>query len=120
MPKGVNQAIIGVWITIGLSVLAALFNRWSEVISTGEFVGYIFVYALLCIFPYKLGKGSNPTRWVYTILTGATLLFMLGGVASDMPKADFIVSIIMLPIEIFIIVRLFQSEASQWFLQEFK
>ncbi len=120
MPKGVSQAILGVWITIGLSVLAALFNRWSEVISTDEFVGYILIYALFCIFPYKLGKASNPTRWVYTILTGSTWLFMFGGVGSDMPKADLVVSLIMFPIEIFIIVRLFQNEASQWILQESK
>ena len=120
MPKGVNQAILGVWITIGLSVLAALFNRWSEVITAGEFVVYIVIYALFCIFPYKLGKGSNPTRWIYIILTGVSWLFSIGDIGSNMTKADLIVSIIMFPIEIFIIVKLFQSEASQWFLQESK
>jgi len=118
MPKEVNQAILGIWITIALSVLAALFNRWSEVISTGEFAGYIIGYSLFCIFPYKLAKASNPTRWVYTIITGASLLFMLGGVVDNMPKADLIVSIIMIPIEIFIIINLFKSNASIWFQKE--
>ncbi len=120
MPKEVNQAIIGIWITIGLSVLSALFNRWSDAISTGDFAGYIFIYALFCIFPYKLGKGSNPARWIYSILAVASMLFMLGGVGSDMPKADLVVSVIMVPIEIFIIAKLFQSEVSLWFSQESK
>ena len=120
MPTGVNQAIIGVWITLGLSVIAALFNRWVGDYSMGEFVGYIFIYALLCIFPYKLGKGSNPTRWVFTVLTITSIIFLLGGVGATMPKADLVASIVMMPIEIFIIVKLFQKEASIWFSQESK
>lgn len=115
MPQEVNQAIIGVWITIGLSVLAALINRWMGDISTNGFIGYIILYSLLCIFPYKLARGSNPTRWVYTIITVMSFLFMLGGLGAAMPKADLVVSIIMIPIEIFIIFRLFQPQASIWF-----
>ncbi len=116
MPQGVNQAIIAIWVTIGLSVIAALINTWVGDISTGEFVFYILIYSLLCIFPYKLSRGSNPARWVYCVFFGASVLFMLGGVGSDMPKADWIASIIMLPIEIFAIFRLFQTEASEWFV----
>ena len=117
MPNGVNQAIIAIWITIGLSVAAALINRWLGEISTAEFVWYIIVYSLVCIFPYKLGKGSNPARWVYTIFFAVSVIFMLGGVATDIPKADWVVSIIMVPIEIFAIFRLFQPEATIWFQQ---
>ncbi len=115
MPQGVNQAIIAIWVTIGLSVIAALINNWTGAISTGEFAWYIIMYSLFCIFPYKLGKGSNPTRWVYSIFFAISILFMLGGIGSDMPKADWIVSIITLPIGVFVIFRLFQSEASEWF-----
>jgi len=115
MPKGVKQAILGIWITIALSLIAALTNKWTGVISTGEFAFYIFMYAIFCIFPYKLGKGSNPARWVYTVLTAASMLLMLGGMATEMPKADLIVSVIMIPIEIYIVIQLFKRKASQWF-----
>ena len=118
MPQGINQAIIAIWVTIALSVVAALINKWTDQITTGEFVWYIIVYSLFCLFPYKLAKGSNPTRWVYAILVGVSVLFMLGGVGSNMPKADLVVSIIILPIEAFIIFRLFQPEASPWFAQD--
>lgn len=118
MPQGIKQAIIAVWVTIGLSVLAALVNKWSGQISTGGFMFNIIVYSLFCIFPYKLSKGSNPARWIYTILAVMSVLFMLGGIGSTMPKADLVVSIIMIPIEAFIIFRLFQAESSSWFLEK--
>ena len=115
MPKGVNQAITGIWVTLGVSVLAALINRWVGDISTAGFVGCVVFYSIFCIFPYKLAKGSNPARWIYTILMAMSVLFMIGGAATYMPKADLVASIIMTPIEIFIIFRLFQPQASQWF-----
>lgn len=115
MPIGVNQAIIAIWITLALSVVAALINKWLGEVSTGEFVWYIITYSICCIFPYKLSKRSNPTRWTYAIFVAATFVLMLGGIASDMPKADFVVSIIMIPVEFFAVFRLFQPEASRWF-----
>ena len=115
MPQGVDQAIIAIWITIGLSVIAALISTWAGDISSGELIFYIIVYSLICLFPYNLGKGSNPARWVYGIFVAVSILFMLGGVANDMPKADWVVSIIILPIDAFVIYRLFQADASQWF-----
>lgn len=119
MPKGVNQAIIAIWVTIGLSVIAALINKWIGEVTSGEFIGYMVVYSLFCIFPYKLSKGSNTTRWLYTIVTVMSMLFMINSsIVDDLPKADWVASIIMLPIEIFIIFRLFQSEASLWFLKD--
>lgn len=115
MPAGVKQAVFAVWITIGLSVLATLYNRWVGDISANEFVGYIVTYALCCIFPYKLGKGSNPARWVFTVLFAVVVLFILGGPVIDMPMADWIVTAVSIPITIFALYRLFQKEASLWF-----
>ena len=119
MPQGIKQAITAIWVTIFLSVIAALVNSWLGQISIGEFVWYIIIYSLYCLFPYKLAKGSNPARWVYTILFAGSTLIMLGsGVfVLSMPIADLVVSVIIFPIEIFIIFRLFQSSASEWFTQ---
>lgn len=115
MPKGVKQAIFLIWITIGLSVIAALINKWIGVTSSGEFASNIIFYSTLCIFPYKLGKGSNAARWIYAILVAASILFMLGGLLPEMLKLDIIVSVITLPIEIYILFQLFQEDASRWF-----
>ena len=115
VPISVQQAIKGIWITIALSVLAALGNIWMGEITQGYFVMTIFVYALYCIFPYKLRKGSNPARWVYAIQAAITLLILLGGVVDQIPKLDLIASIVMVPIEIFILYRLFQRGSAIWF-----
>lgn len=117
MPSEVNQAVIAIWITIALSVIAALVSRWLGDISSGMFAWYIITYAVFCVFPYKLRKGSNPARWIYTILFAVSILLILGGLGSDMPKADWIAIIIILPIQLFAIFRLFQHESSQWFQQ---
>lgn len=115
MPKGIKQAVIGVWITIGLSVTATLINKWIGAISENEFFGQIIFYSLFCIFPYKLNNGSNPARWIYAVLIAVSLLFMLGGVAGEIPKLDLVVSVLLIPIEIFILIKLFQPEATKWF-----
>lgn len=117
MPKAVSQAIRWIWITIALSVLAALVNKWTGAVLMGEFVFNILIYALFCMFPYKLAKGSNPARWVYAVVTGISLLLMLGGIAAEMPAADVLVSIVTIPMQIYILVLLFRREASGWFGQ---
>jgi hypothetical protein len=45
-------------------------------------------------------------------------LFMLGGETMGMPKLDIILSILYVPIYVFIFYRLFSSEANDWFLQK--
>ncbi|MDC1507400.1 hypothetical protein N8460_06375 [Oceanospirillaceae bacterium] len=116
MPKAVNQAIIGIWITLGLSVAAAIVNQRTGALTNGEFFWCIFMYAVLCIFPYKLYKGSNTARWIYSILTGVTVAYMLLSIGDDMPQVDWLLLAITVPIKLFIIISLFDRESSRWFL----
>ena len=117
-PEGVNQAIIGIWATIGLSAVVSLINKWMGAISMEEFIFTILFYALICILPYKINKGSKAARYVYLIFFAISILFMLAGVGNDIPKLDLILSIILIPVELFIVYRLFQKDSSSWFLQE--
>jgi hypothetical protein len=114
-PNGVNQAVIGIWATIILSAVATLINKWIGDISMGEFVSTIIIYGVICIFPYKINKGSNAARYVYLVFFAISILFMLAGMGSEVPKIDLILSVLLIPVEIFIIFRLFQPEASEWF-----
>jgi hypothetical protein len=114
-PSGVNQAVIGIWATIILSAVAALINKWIGDISMGEFLFAILIYSLICIIPYKISLGSNAARYVYLVIFSISILFMLAGMGNEMPKIDLILSVLLIPIELFIIFRLFQSEASVWF-----
>lgn len=117
IPKGVNQAVIAIWATIALSAIASLINNWIGAISPGEFAFNLLIYGLICIIPYKIGNRSNAARYVYLVFVIIGVLFMLGDVGADIPKLDLILSIILIPVEIFILVRLFQREASEWFSQ---
>lgn len=119
-PSGVNQAIIAIWVTLGISALLSLYNKVTGAHDNGQFIGELFIYALLCIIPYKLSNGSNAARYVYAVLTAFTtlLLFALPSSFEETPKITFIVSVIMTPVEVFILYRLFQAEASAWFRGE--
>ena len=115
-PQGVKQAVIAIWITLLIFGLSAVANKYSGAINPGEFFGYLITYGLFCIFPYKIAKGSNPSRYIYTILTVMGFLMMAGGIPK-MPKLDWIISIILIPVDLFIIYKLFSGEANSWFNQ---
>ena len=114
LPQGVRQAIYAVWLTLAISAASALVGKLSGLSSQGEFVGAILVYALMCMIPYKLSNRSNASRYVYVVLTVISFLFMAAGVGK-LNKIDFAVSVVLIPVEAFIIFRLFQPEASAWF-----
>lgn len=114
-PVGVKQAIIALWGTIAITALCSLINKWIGVISFGEFCANLFVYGLVCILPYKINKGSNAARYVYLIFFIISVLLLLGGIGEQMPKLDLIISIFLIPVDIFIVYQLFQVEASRWF-----
>lgn len=113
-PHGVKQAIIAIWATLALSALSALIAKVLGISSKSEFISAIVVYALICIVPYKISNRSNPARYVYAVITCVSFLFMAAGVG-DLNKVDFAVSVLLIPAEIFILYRLFQRDASEWF-----
>ena len=114
-PQGVKQAILAIWATLAISSFSALAANISGFTTQGEFIFCIFSYAVLCIIPYKLSKRSNPARYVYVILTAISFLFMFSGVGTTMNIIDFAVSVLLVPIDLFVIYKLFQPEASIWF-----
>jgi len=118
MPTTIKQAVIGVWITIAVSAIVAVIDKRMGTISNGDFVGCLFVGGLLCIFPYKLSKGSNPSRYIFSILTVIAYLVMMAGITDGLTKIDIISTIILLPVNIFIIWRLFSGEANDWFINK--
>lgn len=114
MPKGVKQAVIATWASLVIFALVAVVEKRTGILTYGAFGAYLIGYGIFCIFPYKLSKGSNVTRYVYTILSVIGYLMMLGG-TEGMKKLDVIFSILLLPLNIFIIWRLFTGEANDWF-----
>ena len=114
LPQGVRQAILVIWGTLAISALSALIAKLSGLSSQDGFVGAIFMCAIFCIVPYKLANRSNAARYVYVVLFAISFLFMVAGVGT-LNKIDFVVSVLLIPAEAFIIFRLFQPEASAWY-----
>lgn len=80
-----------------------------------EFYVELIVYALCCMVPYKINNGSNAGRVVFLILFLLSIFFMLGGGYRVMSNVDLLYGTISLPIEIYIVYKLFFTEAAGWF-----
>lgn len=116
-PVKVKQAVTAILATLAISTLLALYQKLSGNSSAGQFFITIIIYAFLCILPYKISHQSNAARYVYLVITIFSFLSLF---AIDYVrfKLEFIVSLALIPIEIFILYRLFQKEASNWFLSK--
>lgn len=115
MPRTVKQAVILIWATLAVSAVITAVDRRMGLISSELFMGFIATYAVCCVLPYKISKGSNASRYIYSILMVIGFMMMLGGEVSDMTQLDIIASIALLPVEVIIIWWLFAGEAKDWF-----
>lgn len=115
MPAGIKQAVIAILVTLSISTLLALYQKLTGNSSSGEFLMAIIVYAFLCILPYKISHKSNAARYVYLVVTIVSFLSFFA-IDYEKYKLELIVSFALIPIEFFILYRLFQKEASNWFL----
>ncbi|HCV04113.1 MAG: hypothetical protein CMF22_12875 [Idiomarinaceae bacterium] len=114
-PREVDQAVIAIWVSLGISVASSIISKWMNYLTEGYFVFYVVFYGLFCLLPYHIGRGSNAARWIYTGLSAFGLVLFLGLGFADMPPPEVIASIIGIPLTIFTIVRLFQERARDWF-----
>jgi hypothetical protein len=111
----IKTAINLVWLSIGLSAFSQLLNIWANLISPGDFMGSILVMGLCCIIPYKLSQRSNAARYVYAVLVGIGILFILSGIDNSHTKIDIAFYIITFPLDIYALIKLFSDDASEWF-----
>ena len=116
-PAVVKQAVIAILATLAISALVALYQKLTGNITSSQFIGTIMIYALFCIFPYKISHKSNAARYIYLVLD-IVLLLSAFTIDYEKYKLEFIVSFLLIPIELFILYRLFQKEASNWFLSK--
>lgn len=114
-PREVDQAVVAIWVSLGISVASAIVSKWMNYLSDGYFVTNVVLYAIFCLLPYHIGRGSNAARWIYTVLSAFGLVLFLGLGFANMPPPDVIASIISIPLTIFAIVRLFQESSVDWF-----
>ncbi len=116
-PDGIRQALLALWITIGIAIVTAVFDVLLGYMSTGTFIGQLVFSTLFGLFAYKINNGSNLTRYVYAVITILSYV-LISFVTDELSTVEVISSIISAPLECFIIFRLFQKEASNWFVMK--
>jgi len=114
-PVSVSNALLAIWVTLGISVLSAVAGRATGQLSSGEFFGSLFVYGLCAVLPYKIGLGRNWARYFYAIFMGLSIAALLAGERVGLTKIDMIISWVLLPVEAWIIYSLFKRESGEWF-----
>lgn len=114
-PNSVSNAILAIWVTLGISVLSSVAGRALGQISSGAFFGSLFTYGLCAILPYKIGLGRNWARYFYAILMGLGFAAMLAGERAGLTNIDVVISWLLLPVEAWIIFSLFKREVGEWF-----
>lgn len=116
-PESIRQCEIIIYYWIAATALVGLIDKWIGAIGPGEFAVQLVVGGFLCMIPYKLGRGSNPARYVYVVISVIGVLLMMGG-GVKVPRLDLILSVVAVPVEIYVCWMLFQPEASRWFTGE--
>ncbi|TXH09665.1 MAG: hypothetical protein E6R04_07505 [Spirochaetes bacterium] len=114
-PTSVSNAVLAIWVTLGISVLSAIASRITGQVSSSGFMGNLVVYCLFAVLPYKIGLGRNWARYFYAILIVFTFAMLLAGETAGASKIDLIVSWLMLPVEGWILFSLFKRESGEWF-----
>ncbi len=75
----------------------------------------LVIYGFMVMFPYKLSRGSNATRYVYAVLAIGGLIFSIGAPAATVPLFSRISSYIQLPILAISLFWLFTPTSNKWF-----
>ncbi len=110
-----KRAVSVIWITIIFSALLLLLDKWNGDIGQGEFYFGLILYGIFTIMPYKISQGSNAARYFFLILFVISIFAMLGIGKGDMSHRTFIGSLIMIPMNIYIVVNLFSYASNKWF-----
>jgi hypothetical protein len=116
-PDHIRKAEMIIYVSIAASAVVSLIDKWIGAIGPGNFAFQLMVYGFLCMIPYKISRGSNPARYVYVVICVIALFLMLGG-GIRVPRLDLLLSVIMIPVEAYVIWMLFHPDASRWFAGE--
>ena len=116
-PQSVVTAVYAILATIGLDLIATAMGIESPESSSGTADGAVIslvVYGLLCI---NISRGRNWARNVYAILIAAEVAALLAFDNAGGTDVETVVSYLMVPVEVWILFRLFSSESDDWFRQ---
>lgn len=117
MKEGIRNAIWALWASIGIGALLSVIDLWTGAIGESEFLVTLFLYGLLCIIPYKIEQGSNAARYVFLVSVAMSVLILIGTGRGEMSLVSFVGSVLLIPVDIYILLKLFGADSKDWFTQ---
>lgn len=115
-PIIIKQAVIALWITLAVSVISALISWQQGEYTTADLLGYLVVYALLSIIPYRIARGGYLARDIFTaLLIIGYALFFFGNTSAEMSSLDKWLSFFLIPVYGYILYGFYHPVARAWF-----
>lgn len=121
-PVNVRKAVKVLWFLLVADAVGTIIDLSAGYTSTTIAVLSIIVISLFCIFPYKIGNGSNAARYGYFVVNCLGYALAIAGAlavnANPSPynnTLDNLLDLIEVPLFTYAFWNLFQPDANKWF-----
>jgi hypothetical protein len=112
-PKSVENAVQAIWVTNVASALV-IFANFGQASVDSLFVNGLFllVYAIVTV---RISAGRNRARLLYAFLVAIEVAMLMAFGLSEASELEIVLTYFSLPLEAWILIRLFGSESEKWF-----
>jgi NADH:ubiquinone oxidoreductase subunit 4 (subunit M) len=112
-PRSVVVASQLIWLTIAASALMVVLD-WDDA-SSGAIVTNILLLTFNGFVARQVASRKNWARKVYALLVALDLALTLALGLDELSELDVMLTYLILPLEIWILLKLFAAEADQWY-----
>lgn len=121
-PVGVRKAVKVLWLLLAVDAVNTIIDLSVGHASMLTAVLSIIPIGLFCIFPYKIGNGSNAARYGYFVVNCLGYALVIAGALivdtttpSPCNTLDYIMDLVEVPFFTYAYWNLFQPDANKWF-----
>lgn len=114
-PQSVAIAVFAIWATIALDLIVTAIESQSDVGSSNQLLVSIIASVLYGLLTHNIATGKNWARHVYAFLAAVEVSALLAFGMDDATQLESAVSIVSIPVEVWILFMLFRAESAQWF-----
>jgi D-alanyl-lipoteichoic acid acyltransferase DltB (MBOAT superfamily) len=112
-PKSVENAVQAMWVTNAASLLV-IFANFDEASLDSLVVNGLFllVYVIVTV---RISAGRNRARLLYAFLVAIEVAMLMAFGLSEASELEIVLTYFSLPLEAWILIRLFGAESDKWF-----
>lgn len=114
-PSEVIQSVLIIWVLLAVTCVISVVQKLIGDITVSQFFIDLIIIALSCVFPYKILKGSNSARYLYSILTVISYLPYFAGVVPNVSNIQLVAVVALSPFSLYSVYLLFKGDVNSWF-----